>query len=69
MNKKATYTRVVVNKRPGKEEANRTRTTADGDLLECQDNTSTGIARLEISKMIFNSVGSTLDAKFMTILV
>ena len=66
-NKKATYTRVVVNKRPEKEEVNRTIITAGGDQLEFQGNTSIETAGLETSKMVFNSVVSTPDAKFMTI--
>ena len=41
--------------------------TAGGDRLEFQGNTSTETAGLETAKMVFNSVVSTLDEKFMTI--
>ena len=66
-NKTATYARIVVDKRPEKEEVNRTRITAGGERLEFQGDTSTGTAGLETAKMVFNSVVSTPDAKFMTI--
>ena len=67
MNKTATYAQVVVDKRPKKEEVNRTRITAGGDRLEFQGDTSTESAGLETAKMVFNSVVSTPEAKFMTI--
>ena len=38
-----------------------------GGRLELQGNTSTETAGLETAKMVFNSVISTPDAKFMTI--
>ena len=66
-NKTATYARVVVDKRPEKEEVNRTRITSGGDQLEFQGDTSTETAGLETAKMVFNSVVSTPEAKFMTI--
>ena len=66
-NKTATYARVVVDKRPEKEEVNRTQITAGGDRLEFQGDTSTETAGLETAKMVFNSVVSTPEAKFMTI--
>ena len=46
-NKTAMYASVVVNKRPEKEEVNRTRITAGGDQLEFQGDTSTETAGLE----------------------
>ena len=46
---------------------NRTRITAGGNCLEFQGDTSTKTAGLETAKMVFNSVVSTPDAKFMTI--
>ena len=46
---------------------NRTQIIAGGDRLEFQGDTSTEIAVLETAKMVFNSVVSTPDAKFMTI--
>ena len=58
---------MVVDKRPKKEEVNRTRITAGGDRLEFQGDTSTKTVGLETAKMVFNSVVSTPDAKFMTI--
>ena len=66
-NKTVTYERVVVDKRPEKEEVNRTRITAGGDRLEFQGDTSTETAGLETAKMVFNSVVRTPNAKFMTI--
>ena len=66
-NKKATYARVVIDKRPEKEEVNQTRITVGGDQLEFQGDTSTETAGLETAKMVVNSVVSTPDAKFMTI--
>ena len=58
----------MVDKRLEKEEVNRTRITAGGDRLEFQGDTSTETAvELETAKMVFNSVMSTPDAKFMTI--
>ena len=66
-NRTATYARVVVNKRLEKEEVNRTQITAGGDRLEFQGDTSTETVGLETVKMVFNSVVSTLEAKFMTI--
>ena len=65
-NKKATYARVVVDKRPEKEEMNQTRITAGGDQLEFQGDTSTESAGLETTNMVFNSVVSTPDGKFIT---
>ena len=65
--KTATYARVVVDKRPEKEEVNQTRITAGDDRLEFQGDTSTKTAGLETVKMVFNSVVSTPDAKFMTV--
>ena len=58
---------MVVDKRLEKEEANGTRITVDGDQLEFQGVASTKIAILETAKMVFNSVVSTPDVKFMTI--
>ena len=58
----------MVDKRLEKEEVNRTRITAGGDRLEFQGDTSTETAvELETAKMVFNSVMSTPDAKFMTV--
>ena len=57
----------MVDKRPEKEEVNRTRITVGGDRLEFQGDTSTETVGLEIEKMVFNSVVSTLEAKFTTI--
>lgn len=50
-----------------KEEVNRTQITASGDQLELQGDTSTEITGLEIPKMVFNSIVSTPDAKFIII--
>ena len=66
-NKTATYAQGVVNTRPEKEEVNRTRITAGGDRLEFQGDTSTETVGLETAKMVFNSVVSTPEAKFMMI--
>ena len=61
------YAQVVVDKRPGKEEVNQTLITAGGDRLEFQGDTNMETAGLETAKMVFNSVMSTSEAKFMTI--
>ena len=66
-NKTATYARVVVDKRPEKEEVNWTWITAGSYQLEFQGDTSTKTAELEIAKIVFNSVVSIPDAKFMKI--
>ena len=66
-NKKVTHARVCCDVRPEKEEVNRTRITAGGNLLEYLGDVSTKTAGLETSKMVFNSVISTPEEKFMTI--
>ena len=53
--------------RAEKEEINRTRITAGGNLLEYLGDVSTKTAGLKASKIVFNSVISTPGAKFMTI--
>ena len=55
--------------RPKKEEVNWIRITAGGDRLEFQGDASTVTAELETTKIVFNSILSTLDAKFMTIYI
>ena len=45
------------------------RITAGGDRLEFQGDASTVTAELETTKIVFNSILSTLDAKFMTIYI
>ena len=65
--KTATYARVVVDKRPEKEEVIQSQIKAGGDRLEFQGNTSTKTVGLETAKMVFNSVVSTPEAKFMAI--
>ena len=63
----ATYARVVVDKRLEKEEVIRTQIIVGGGQLDFQGDTSIEIVGLETAKMVFNSVMSTPEAKFMTI--
>jgi hypothetical protein len=70
-NKKPTYVRVVCADRPekGPEKANtcRVRWTAGGDRIDYPGNKTTKTADITTAKLLFNSVVSTPNAKFMTI--
>ena len=62
-----TYARVVVDFRPQKEEPNCVRITAGGDLIVYPDELTTRTADLTVSKILWNSVLSTDDAKYATL--
>jgi hypothetical protein len=66
MHKKATYLRIVAKIREEKKETHRVRFTV-GNLIQYDGNVSSPTADLTTAKLIFNSVVSTPDAKFMTI--
>ena len=63
--KKPTYARVVVDFRPQKEDPNRVRITAGGNLIKYAVELTTQTADLKTTKMLWNSVISTDGAKFM----
>ena len=62
-----TYGRIVVDYRPQKEDPNRVRITAGGNLIKYPGELTTRTADLTTSKILWNSVLSTEDAKFMGI--
>ena len=66
-NKRATYVRTVVDVRPEKDNPNRVRMTAGGNILDYYGETSTETASIETAKILINSVLSTKNAKFMSI--
>ena len=59
-----TYARVVVDFRPQKEDPNRVRITAGGNLIKYPGELTTRTADLTTSKILWNSVISTDDARF-----
>jgi hypothetical protein len=62
-----TYGRIVVSIRPQKAEGKRTRLTVGGNLIDYPGDVSTKTAGLTTAKVLFNSVISTPNAKFMGI--
>ena len=62
-----TYSRLVVDYRPGKSDPNRTRVTVGGNLLTYEGELYTETTDIQGTKMLLNSVLSTKGAKFMTI--
>ncbi len=62
---KWTYTRIVVDHRPQKEDSNRIRIAVGGNLITYKGSTSTRTADLTTSKLLWNSVLSTEGAKYM----
>ena len=63
-----TYGRIVIDYRPQKEDPNRVRITAGGNLItDYPGEVTTRTADLTTSKILWNSVLSTEGAKFMTI--
>ena len=64
---KWTYARIVVDHRPQKEDPNRIRIAVGGNLITYKGSTSTRTADLTTSKLLWNSVLSTKDAKYMCI--
>ena len=65
--RKVTYGRIVVALRPMEKEVEYTRLTVGGNLIDCPGDVSTKTADLTTAKILFNSVVSTPDAKFMGI--
>ena len=62
-----TYVRVVVDFKPEKEDPNRVRITAGGNLIAHPDESTTRTADLTVSKILWNSVLSTDDAQYATL--
>ena len=70
MDKVVTYARVVVDFRPQKEGPNCVRITArggEGDLIAYPDELTTRTVDLTVSKILWNSVLSTDEAKYPTL--
>ena len=64
--KDVTYGQFVCTVRPEKAEPNRTRFTVGGDRINYPGTVATPTAEMLVAKMLFNSVISTKDARFMT---
>jgi hypothetical protein len=64
--KDITYGQFVCMVRPEKTEPNRTRFTIGGDRINYPCAVATPTAEMLVAKMLFNSVISTKDARFMT---
>ena len=62
-----TYARIVVDYRPQKQDPYRVRVTVGGNLLNVPGDLSTRTAEMTTSKLLFNSVISTPDARFACI--
>ena len=60
-----TYTRIVVDFRPQKDDPNRVRITTGGNLIIYPDELTTRTADLLTTKKLWNSVISTKDARYM----
>jgi hypothetical protein len=60
-----TYTRIVVDYRPQKTDPNRVGLTAGGNLIEYPGELATRTADLTTTKMLWNSVISTDDARYL----
>jgi hypothetical protein len=65
--KKITYCNPVVDQRPQKEDPNRIRLTAGGNLIHCDEELLVPTAGLETVKLHWNSVVSIAMAKYMCI--
>jgi hypothetical protein len=63
--KKFTYANPVVDHRPQKEDPNRIRITAGGNLIQCESELSVRTADSNTAKLHWNSVVSTEDARYM----
>jgi hypothetical protein len=63
--RKVTYGRIVATIRPQKSETHRVRLTVGGNLIDYPGNVSTPTADMTTAKILFNSVISTPDARFM----
>jgi hypothetical protein len=63
--RKVTYGRIICTIRPQKKETHRTCLTVGGNLIDYPYNVSTPTADITTAKLIFNSVVSTPNAKFL----
>ncbi len=63
--KKFTYANPVVDHRPQKEDPNRIRIMARGNLIQCESEISVRTADINTAKLHWNSVVSTEDARYM----
>ena len=66
-NKTITYARIVVDYRPQKEDPNRNRITVRDNLINYPGELTTNTADLITSKILWNIVLSTSDARYMTV--
>jgi len=64
--KDCTYTQIVCNERPEKDDPNRVRITVGGDRIHYPGDCGTPTADLLTVKLLLNSVISTMGATFMT---
>jgi hypothetical protein len=62
---KFTYAKIVVDYPPQKEDPHHVRITAGGNLMQYKGDVSTRTADLTMSKLLWNSVLSTRNAKYM----
>ena len=62
-----TYARIVIDYRPQKADPNRVRITAGGNLIEYPFELTTRTADLTTSKILWNSILSTKNAKCMCV--
>ena len=60
-----TYARIVIDYRPQKDDPNRLRITMGGNLIDYPDELTTRTADLTTTKILWNSVISTPEAKYM----
>ena len=60
-----TYPRIVVDYRPQKQDPNRVRLTAGGKIIDYPGELTTRTADLTTTKMLWNSVTSTTDARYL----
>jgi hypothetical protein len=60
-----TYGNPVVDHRPQKEDPNRIRITAGGNLIKCEEEISVRTADINTAKLHWNSVISTIGARYM----
>ncbi len=65
--KDVTYGQFICTVRPDKAEPNQTRFTIGGDRINYPGKVATLTAEMLVAKMLFNSIISTKDARFMTI--
>ena len=66
-NRVVTYARLVVDFRPQKAYPNRVRITAGGNLIKYPGELTTRTADMTTAKILWNSILSTEDARFMGI--